>query len=319
MQTRWNDGKFTGGLHGMVWTHSATVRRYLHFLVSGTPDCDWPTWVRHHHLPEKVDRVLVLGAGSGWLERALARKRGIGSIVACDFAKDTVAQAERAAREEGLDQIRYAVCNLESEALPEGPFDAVFANDVLHHITDLEGLYRRIRSVLIPGGKLLFNEYVGPNRFQYSDERMAIINRYFRLIPDDLRFNPYWGGLFWNRWRTDPAKLAQDDPTEAVRSEDVLPVARRFFETEKEYSYGGGLLNPLLYEIVGNFDEQRQYDARLLQMLCDAEDRLTRSGAIQPDFAIYVGRTTGPSSPSRNPIPIAPNGTSADAVRKKEL
>src|SRR5512143_2452721 len=33
MQTRWNDGKFTGGLHGMVWTSSATVRRYLHFLV----------------------------------------------------------------------------------------------------------------------------------------------------------------------------------------------------------------------------------------------------------------------------------------------
>ena len=291
MQTRWNDGKFTGGLHGMVWTHSAIVRRYLHVLVSGSPECDWLTWVGHHHLPEKVDRVLVLGAGSGWLERALTKKPGLRSIVACDFAKDTVAGAEQAAREERLDQIRYAVCNLESEALPDGgPFDAVFANDVLHHIIDLEGLYGRIRDALVPGGKLLFNEYIGPNRFQYSDERMAIINRYFRLIPNHLRYNPYWGGLFWNRWRTDPEKLAQDDPTEAVRSEDVLPVARRFFETEKEYSYGGGLLNPLLYEIVGNFDEQKPYDAGLLKILCEAEDRLTRAGVIEPDFVIYVGR-----------------------------
>jgi hypothetical protein len=51
-------------------------------------------------------------------------------------------------------------------------------------------------------------------------------------------------------------------------------------------------LNPLLYEIIGNFDEKRPYDAGLLRMLCDAEDRLTRSGVIEPDFYIFVGRRT---------------------------
>jgi SAM-dependent methyltransferase len=293
METRWNNRTFTGGLDGMVWTASATVRRYLHFLVSGNYECDWLTWVRAYHLPERVERLLVLGAGSGWLERALATDKRIGSIVACDFARETVAAAQETARAGSLDQIRYVVCNLELESLPEGPFDAIFANDVLHHITDLEGLYGRIQQALAPGGKLLFNEYVGPNRFQYSDERMEVINRYFRLIPDHLRFNPYWGGLFWRFFRTDPVRLAEDDPTEAVRSEDVLPLARKFFETEREYPYGGGLLNPLLYGIVGNFDEKRPDDARLLMVLCDAEDRLTRSGAIQPDFMIYVGRSAG--------------------------
>ncbi len=290
MQSRWNDGHFTGHLSAMVWTASPTVRRYLHFLVSGSPDCDWPTWVRANHLPSRVDRVLVLGAGSGWLERALAKKEGIGSLIACDFARETVEAAQQAARQEGLDRIRYLVCNLEAEPLPDGPFDAIFANDMLHHITDLEGLFGRIHGALAPDGKLLFNEYVGPNRFQYSDARMELVNRYFRLIPDHLRFNPYWGGLFWSRFRTDPAKLAADDPTEAVRSEDVLPLARKFFEAEAEYPYGGGLLNPLLYEIIGNFDEQNPYDSRLLQVLCEAEDRLTRSSVIEPDFSVFVGR-----------------------------
>lgn len=290
MQTRWNDGRFTKNLDAMVWTASPIVRRYLHRLVSGSPDCDWPTWVRAKHLPPSVDRLLVIGCGSGWLERALARKEGIGAITACDFARDRVQAAEETARQEGLGRIRYLVCNLEAEPLPEGPFDAIFANDVLHHITDLEGLYGRIHAALAPEGKLLFNEYVGPNRFQYDDARMELINRYFRLIPDHLRYNPFWGGLFWNRWRTDPDKLAADDPTEAVRSEDVLPLARRHFEVEKEYSYGGGLLNPLLYEIIGNFDERSPYDNRLLTALCDAEERLTQSGAIEPDFSIFVGR-----------------------------
>jgi SAM-dependent methyltransferase len=290
MQTRRNDGHFTGNLNAMVWTASATVRRYLHTLVSGSPDCDWLTWVRAKHLSPRVDRLLVLGAGSGWLERALAKKEGIGSLTACDFAGETVAAAQQAARQEGLDRIRYLVCNLEVEPLPEGPFDAIFANDVLHHITDLEGVYGRIHDALAPKGKLLFNEYVGPNRFQYSNARMELINRYFRLIPDHLRFNPYWSGLSWSRFRTDPAKLAADDPTEAVRSEDVLPLARRFFEVEAEYSYGGGLLNPLLYEIIANFDERKPYDSGLLQVLCDAEDRLTRSRVIEPDFIVFVGR-----------------------------
>lgn len=293
MQTRWNDGRFTQNLDAMVWTASPIVRRYLHRLVSGSPECDWPTWVRAKHLPQRVEHLLVLGCGSGWLERALAQKTGIGEITACDFARDRVLAAEQTARQEGLEQIRYQVCNLEAEALPEGSFDAIFANDVLHHITDLEGVYGRIHEALAPEGKLLFNEYVGPNRFQYSDARMELINRYFRLIPDHLRFNPFWGGLFWSRFRADPAKLADDDPTEAVRSEDVLPLARRFFDVEKEYSYGGGLLNPLLYEIIGNFDEKRPYDNRLLTVLCEAEQRLTQSGAIEPDFSIFVARRRG--------------------------
>ncbi len=257
MQTRWSDGHFTGTLDDKVWTASPVVRRYLHTLVSRTPECDWPTWVRAHHLPSRVDRVLVLGCGSGWLERALARKEGI---------------------------------DLEAEPLPSGPFDAIFANDVLHHITNLEDLYPRIYDGLAPGGKFLFNEYVGPNRFQYSDARMDLINRYFRLFPDPLRFNPYWNTLMWRRTRIDPAKLAEEDPTEAVRSEDVLPLARRFFDPETEYPYGGGLLNPLLYEVIVNFDESDPFHNRLLQVLCDAEDRLTRSGKIEPDFVIFVGR-----------------------------
>ena len=290
MQTRWNDGRFTQNLDAMVWTASPVIRRYLHRLVSGSPECDWLTWVRAKHLPQTVDRLLVLGCGAGWLERALARKDGTGAIIACDFARDRVLAAEETARREGLTRIRYLVCNLEEEPLPEGPFDAVIANDVLHHITDLEGLFGRIHAALAPEGKLVFNEYVGPNRFQYGPARMALINRYFRLIPDHLRYQPFSGGLFWSRRRTDPARLAADDPTEAVRSEDVLPLARRFFEVEKEYSYGGGLLNPLLYEVIGNFDEKRPYDNRLLTALCEAEERLTKSGALDPDFVVFVGR-----------------------------
>ncbi len=300
IHTRWNDTDLTNQIESKVWTASSTVRRYLHTLASGDPNCDWPTYVRWKHLPERLDRILVLGCGSGWLERALAGKPGVRSIVACDFAPAAVEQARRTAEKEGLDQIAYRVVDLEREPLPGTEFDAVFANDVLHHITHLEDLYLRIRGSLVPDGKFVFNEYVGPNRFQYSDERMDVINRYMRLLPDHLRYDPCLKIVLKRKERVDPAFMEREDPTEAVRSEDVLPLARAAFHVEAEYPYGGSLLNPLLYEIVVNFDETAASDSRLLQVLCDAEDRLIRDGSLQPDFAIFVG-----SRPTDAPDPAS--------------
>ena len=181
------------------------------------------------------------------------------------------------------------IVDLERETLG-GPYDAVFANDVLHHITNLEGLYGRIHEALSPEGKLFFCEYVGPNRFQYSDERMELVNRYLRVLPDRLRLDPLTGESLWRRERLSAEKVEQDDPTEAVRSRDVLPLARQAFRAEAEYPSGGGLLNPLLFGLIANFREGAPEDDGLLRLLCDAEDRLTRSRRLEPDFLVFAGR-----------------------------
>jgi SAM-dependent methyltransferase len=289
MQTRWNDNRFTADLENLVWTAAPVVCRYLHRLASGDENCDWLTFVEWRHLAPSLDRALVLGCGSaGWLEQALAGRHRFRSIVACDFAQDSVERARARALALGITTIEYRVLDLEHDRL-DGPYDAIFANDVLHHIADLEGLYLRIHDALKQSGKFIFNEYVGPNRFQYSDERMDLLNRYFRILPDRLRLDHVTGHVLWRRERLDRTKVEREDPTEAVRSEEVLPLARRFFQTEKEYPYGGGLLNPLLFGIVANFLPGDSFDDRMLEVLCGAEERLTRSGALEPDFFIYTG------------------------------
>ncbi len=286
--TRWNDGSFTTGLEDRVWTSSSTVRRYLHRLATGDPNCDWLTYVEWRHLGPSLDRALVLGSGSGWLERAVAGRGRFRSIVACDFAAESVSRARTEAQAAGLDSIEYRVVDLERESL-DGPYDAIFANDVLHHITNLESLYGRILDALKPDGTFVFNEYVGANRFQHSDEQMDLVNRYMRVLPDRLRHSPSLATVLRRKERLDPAQVERDDPTEAVRSAEVLPLARAFFRTRAEYPYGGSLLNPLLHDIIVNFDERRPEDVRFLEVLCDAEDRLIRSGHLEPDFWIFVG------------------------------
>ena len=290
-ETRWNDGAFTTQLESLVWTASPVIRRYLHRVATGDPAVDWLSGVRFRYLPAVVRRALVLGCGSGWLERALATPGGgIRDIIACDFAKETVERARENAEREGKGAIDYRVVDLEHEPLPPGPFDVIIAHDVLHHITGLERLYALIHDALTPRGRFVFNEYVGPNRFQYDDERIELVNRYFRLFPDNLRWDPVTNTCLWKRSRIDVKRLLAEDPTEAVRSEDVLPLARQAFSTVADIPYGGGLLNPLLFGVITGFQPGHPEHDRVLEILCAAEERLSEAGLLEPDFHIFVGR-----------------------------
>src|SRR5437870_2392689 len=117
MQTRWNDGQCRTSFEGTVWTSSPIVRRYLHRLVSGKPENDWPTYVEWRHLPSSAERALVLGCGAGWLERALVAHDRFRSIVACDFAHETVERAASTAAARKLSTIEYRVLDLEHDEL----------------------------------------------------------------------------------------------------------------------------------------------------------------------------------------------------------
>ena len=76
------------------------------------------------------------------------------------------------------------------------------------------------------------------------------------------------------------------DPSEAVRSADILPLLRRYFEIVEYKPLGGAILQFLLADIAGNFqDESGQ---QLLEMLFVIEDVLMASGDLGSDFAYIV-------------------------------
>lgn len=272
------------------WVPSAALQRHLNRTATGNPDFDWLSYVRALHLPAALGRVLVIGCGNGDLERALVRKDGVGTILAVDADPPAVERARRQAERAGLAAITYAVFDPEGDSLPDGPWDAVIASDVLHHVLALEGLLSRIHAALSPGGRFVFIEYVGPNRFQYAEERLELVQRYFRLLPERLRREPATGRTLWRRERVDPARLERERPAEAARSESILSLARRAFVPEAEFSGGGGLLHPVLSGLAANFREGGAEEERLLQVLCAAEAHLSASRLLDDAFRIFVGR-----------------------------
>ncbi len=77
------------------------------------------------------------------------------------------------------------------------------------------------------------------------------------------------------------------DPSEAVRSADIVPLLRQQFDILEFNPLGGTILQFLLADIAANF-ESDETGARLLEMLFAIEDALLDAGHLDSDFAYIV-------------------------------
>ncbi len=270
------------------WVPSAALQRHLNRLASGDPGVDWLTHVRRRDLPARLTRALVVGCGGGFIERSLARMSGAGEVLAVDADAAALERARR--RSLGLTTVSHGSFDPDSRELPPGPWDAIIVHGVLHHAADPEALLRRLHDGLDRSGRLVFVEYVGPNRFRYPDSRLEIVRRYARLLPERLRRDPRDGGRAWCLALPDPAELSRTHPHEAAHSEELIATADRVLRREALHSGGGGLLHPLLSGRAALFGADAAGDERVLSVLCAAEEALAADGRLPDAFAIYVGR-----------------------------
>ena len=77
------------------------------------------------------------------------------------------------------------------------------------------------------------------------------------------------------------------DPSEAVRSAEIVPTLQRYFEIVESKPLGGTILQFLLADIAGCF-QQGAVSQQLLEMLFNIEDTLIGAGYLDSDFAYIV-------------------------------
>lgn len=123
---------------------------------------DHETWIRPA-FAELGDlrgkRALDYGCGHGMAAVVLARAGA--DVTAFDISEGYVREAEsRAAANEV--SVRFAVADGERLPFPDGSFDAVWGNAILHHL-DMDAAGRELRRVLAPGGVAVFCEPWGGN------------------------------------------------------------------------------------------------------------------------------------------------------------
>lgn len=127
----------------------------------------------------KGKTVLDLGCGYGWHCR-YAVEQGAISVLGIDQSEKMLEEARRRNAAEG---ITYRICNLLDYEYPAETYDLVISNLVLHYLSDLDQVYRRVWQTLKPGGVFLFNiehpTFTSGVGQQWSEEGYWPVDDYF--------------------------------------------------------------------------------------------------------------------------------------------
>jgi 2-polyprenyl-3-methyl-5-hydroxy-6-metoxy-1,4-benzoquinol methylase len=244
------------------------------------------------HVPRRpVARALSLGCGGGNLERALLNLDAALHIDAYDASPESIRLAEQLADEAGMgDRLHYEVRDLNQIILPREKYDFVIVKMALHHFEQLEHVFAQIRLTLRPGGVLVFNDFIGPSRFQWTDLQVHLMNAMLAALPQRNQHSAYSGDVLRRIDRPTVDGMIQMDPTEAVRSADIMGSLQEFFEVVEYKPYGGTLLHILLTHVMDSFDLDDDDQVSLLRMMFLLERTLIEQKVLGSDFAYVVAR-----------------------------
>jgi SAM-dependent methyltransferase len=303
-------------------------RSYIRAATRGRREDSWVNDCVAEFLAGRtpVERMLSIGCGAGSLERHLQDLSAFRECDAWDIAPTAVETARRLAREQGRQGIHYDVRDantpgfLLSPISPEAHYDAVWFNSSLHHIEALERVCEGVARSLKPDGWLFVHEYVGPSVFALTPRQKQVIRAAFDLIPERFR-------------RTGPSTLAEApaipdpvqvmavDPSEAIRSADILEVVGHYFDVVECNPAGGTILQFLLQGIAGNFRPEDPESMEVLDLLLRIDRTLVGVGDLQSDFVVLAARrreppaSPRPAPPREAPPPRPPAPTASGKAR----
>ena len=229
---------------------------------------------------------LSLGCGSGVAEVSLARDGAAGRITGLDPSPGAIAVAQNVARDAGVaDRATFAVTSGELPVFQANSVDVVHMNMSLHHVENLEWTFAQIFTALRPGGYFIANEFVGPERFQWSSKRIGEVTDFLASIPDRLR-RDYRDNSLKTHQETHPADWwVKNDPTESVRSRAILPLLSVIDPGLQVRPYGGNIANLVLENIIHNFNLNNPEDRACMDRLW-AEDE--KSVAAEGSDFVYI-------------------------------
>jgi SAM-dependent methyltransferase len=251
------------------WMAHPLCREAINRRVTGSPD-EWPLdWFRRVHASQPFSRAVSFGCGLGAFERSAIRCGLALAIDAFDISARSLEEARETARREGLHCIAYRIGDFDDPRLLFQRYDVAFFHASLHHVSELERLFRRLAFTLTPGGAIYLDEFIGPSRDGWSERQLGFAQDLLDLLPPEVKLQE----------RLVPP-IEPGDPSEAVRSHEIPTFFDRYFEAVAWRPYGGQIVD-LLFPCLRPEWLSSAVGSRAVEALLAIEDReLARDPAL---------------------------------------
>ena len=253
-------------------------------------------------------RFASIGSGNCDVEVAIA-KRLIESgynnfILECVEINPTMLERGRAAAAESnvIDNVRFVEADFNLWAA-EQTYDAVIANQSLHHVTELEHLFDQIKKGLHSNGRLVISDIIGRNGHQRWPESLEIVNKFWSELPERYKFNSLLGRheeqyINWD---------CSNEGFEGIRAQDILPLLLQRFQFETFIGFGSAI-DIFVDRCFGHhFDPDSQWDREFIDRVHAEDEAGLKSGRLTPThmLAVCVKKLAGTPFYSRGLDPVS--------------
>lgn len=237
--------------------------------------------------PGRVFKTAVsIGYGNGFKEMQLIADGIVERFHLFELSTERVNQGTQLAKKRGLlDRVEF----YNSDGLKRAQankFDLVHWNNSLHHMLDVNEAVRWSHVALKSHGVFFMDDFVGPDRMQWSDKMLKFATRVRRALPEKYLQDPYRPQKKLPVRVKKPMRIVMllKDPTECADSSRIVPCVKKWFPNVEVRPAGGTVYHLALNDVLHNIDETN--DQALLEKLLRIDDMCTRLGEFHYATAV---------------------------------
>lgn len=242
--------------------------------------------------PHEIVHIISFGSGNCDLEielLILVKNKGfVNLLLECiDINPSMLERGKVAANSVGLESLmKFTMSDIQSWIPAQT--DICIANQSLHHFTELEQLFEKIKIAIGDHGFFLTSDMIGRNGHMRWPEAMYYLDKNWRNLPDKYKFNHQLSRYELDFQNWDCSK----EGFEGIRAQDILPLLVQFFNFDLFLAYNNNI-NILLDRSFGhNLDPQDPTDTSLVDDWASQDEELMSAGKIKPTqiLAAMTGR-----------------------------
>ncbi|MGB5487394.1 MAG: methyltransferase domain-containing protein, partial [Lysobacterales bacterium] len=167
---------------------------------------------------------------------------------------------------------------------PAKDYEIVMANQSLHHVLNLEGLFDAVLRSLSSDGLFLISDMIGRNGHMRWPEAMDKLKPFWDELPESYHFNRLLR-------RHETHYINHDCSTEGfegIRAQDILPLLLERFNFSFFFPYANIVFVFIDRPFGHNFDAKAEWDRDFIDRVHAVDEEGLLSGELKPTSMLAV-------------------------------